>query len=1126
MSCETEVLLGPAGAGKTHELLGRYAAVLSQQPAEFGKCLWLAPSSRSATLVRGELADRLPAACLSPGVMTFGTLVQQIATSANLKSQVIGPVARRELLRRVVASEVTAKRVTFFAAAANRAGFIDLLVEHLRELGERDIRPAAYKRFATSRGASARHRELAEIFAAYDQQLVAHELCDTETLISLVCHALSEGRCCRFRELAYVVVDGFTDFTPVQLKLLCELAKHAQRLHLTLPADTPDSPRADVFARPTATLAELERVFPGLKARHLAARPGVNAALAHVVNNIFRHPVPPVPPAAQQTQVTLEIVETAGEQDEIEQLARRVKSRLATARPDEVVVVFRSLPAVAARVEEVFSRCGIPYSLETGRPLFHHAVLRALMSLLELELDDWPFRRVVSVITNNQLGGISASERQAIEWLVRELQIAHGRSTLLEEVQSLALQAPQQAEFSEAHRRRVGAAVASLPVLEALAAALDRLPRQATLEHWLDALDGLAIHLGVASTSAAIASPAHAGASPGKQPEGNAGHVVSSLLGKHFAALVFLDSQLGTPPRQYDRREVFELLLDIATQEKLPRSHADAGHVQILSAPAARAVRAKHLFLAGMSEQSFPSPASSASLATESEYRYLTAKAQDHSAAKRPSREPESPAVSRSQGEMLLFLEVLSRAQESLTITYAALDDKAQPLPPSPYVVELVRLFQNCERPLKVASPHLSPVPPRDFLAAPRDWRTVAVAQAIQPESDGRLLAGLLSAEPQRTVAAAICAGLRTVHARSRGESFGPFEGMLEGTTVREHLAHRFGPKHVWSTSRLETFAACPFKFFMQSVLGFEPLDDLALETDVAARGSLLHEVLATFHRKFSGSAAEWSAVLDDVQRFADELKAAIEAASLSGPTEGLDAALAELDQRQIERWMKQYPAQINKYNDTWKQLDEQRRPRPAYFELRFGHKHTGETGPEDERSTDNSFLLDLGDEKIHLAGRIDRIDVVQSEGRTLFNVIDYKSGKRPSSAPEKIESGECLQPALYVLAAQAIVFADDNQAQPLWAGYWSIKTGITTDKRFSLHCSTLDGDPTEAWTKLEPLVKARVGEMVRAVRHGDFPVESTQKDCTSTCDFRTVCRIAQARSMEKAVVDDGSEIT
>jgi ATP-dependent helicase/nuclease subunit B len=136
--------------------------------------------------------------------------------------------------------------------------------------------------------------------------------------------------------------------------------------------------------------------------------------------------------------------------------------------------------------------------------------------------------------------------------------------------------------------------------------------------------------------------------------------------------------------------------------------------------------------------------------------------------------------------------------------------------------------------------------------------------------------------------------------------------------------------------------------------------------------------------------------------------------------------------------------------------------------------------------------------------------------------VIDYKSGKRPTLSRDKIESGECLQPALYVMAAQAVVFAAID-AMPVWSGYWSMRNGVAMKAGSSLHCSSDGERPAADWEELQSSVVERIGQFVRAIRHGDFPVTSRDDQCTSRCDFNTVCRIAQVRSLDKTWSPDSS---
>src|SRR5690606_28101958 len=117
--------------------------------------------------------------------------------------------------------------------------------------------------------------------------------------------------------------------------------------------------------------------------------------------------IPAPSSSVEQSLDRVQIVAAAGVHDEIVTLARDIKRRLtsvlAPIAAGEIVVVFRNLHDAAPRIREAFDEFGIPYSLEAARPLASTTVMRLLLDLLRLDHEDWPFRRVVSIVTNNQL---------------------------------------------------------------------------------------------------------------------------------------------------------------------------------------------------------------------------------------------------------------------------------------------------------------------------------------------------------------------------------------------------------------------------------------------------------------------------------------------------------------------------------------------------------------------------------------------------------------------------------------------------------------------------------------------------------------------------------------------------
>jgi ATP-dependent helicase/nuclease subunit B len=1084
-------------------------------PARFDRALWLAPNGRTAAAVRDELVRGGLTACLQPGVLTFEDLTAQLLAASGARLKSVDKILQRELLRRVVASAIENRKLQFFADAARRAGFIDLIAEHITELKRRNIRPAAYASATTPRTSALEQTELAQLYADYESLLTTHGLIDRESAHEAARTALAENTCARFQNLELIVADGFTDFTSTQHEIFRLLSARAKQLCISLPAD---STRPELFAKATATLKELQHHFPQLETRYFAPRPLPNAAIDHLAQHIFAHPkqFPAASPSVLGALAHIEIIEAAGIQDEIIQIARRVKALLTGYRkpaacPSDILVVFRTLADVAPRIREAFERFGIPHYIDAAPQVAAAPAIKTLGNLLQLDQEGWPFRRVVAVLTDNTIGAFTAESRRAADWLVRDLQIASGRTSLLNRAQALAEDPSKPNDRSEHLQRRVEAATAALPTLLQLANALQELPSEATPTEWCEALSQLSANLDMngwhalrlgEGRGAAPSNPRRAKIQ-GVPPDSDLAAWQSIVA--NFAALERLDIWLDQPPRKLTRAELLATLRDVATNTSLPHTHNESGRVRVLPATAARNISAKHLFLAGMSEQAFPAPDRAGRLATDADYRHFA-----ESARQRPPS-ATTPAATRAQGEMLLFYEVLSRAEESLTISFPALDDKAQTLPPSPYVVELERLFKNDQhRAIPRVKPQLSPVASVEMRFSVADWRTQAVAHAIRTEGDRRPLAAIFACQETKPLAAALDAGLRIVHARARGESFGPAEGLLASPAIAARLAARFGPKHTWSASQWETYAACPFRFFMQHVLGLEPIGDLVLETDFARRGSRLHDVLAAFHRQWLTILKEQRSLSPDEEAaaFLAHLQQVANERTTSSNRVGVDAALAELDRRQILNWAKNHFANQAKYEGNCAKHGVPMTP--THFEFRFGPDRRGDS-QADPDSTTNTFVLDIDGEPIQITGQIDRIDVGEVDGKKVFNVIDYKSGRRASLKREQLETGQQLQLPIYVEAAQVLVF--NNNATPLQAGYWSMGSGF--DAKGAL-AAPRDNDSGPVWQDAQNAVHRLIREFIDNIRHGNFPVASRDDKCTSTCDFHMTCRVAQVRSLNK----------
>ena len=177
-------------------------------------------------------------------------------------------------------------------------------------------------------------------------------------------------------------------------------------------------------------------------------------ALRHLERNLFRGfgVAEPLSAGVTQSLGRIEVVAASSVQAEIEEIARRVKRLLVDGvPPGDVVVAFRSTAAVADRVRGVFDDFGIPVHLDAPRRLASTALVRSLLGVLRLHVEDWPYRRLLAVVGDRSLSAFelepvagqwpapgaeskAVDGRTAVELCVRHAQLPAGRRALLEQV--------------------------------------------------------------------------------------------------------------------------------------------------------------------------------------------------------------------------------------------------------------------------------------------------------------------------------------------------------------------------------------------------------------------------------------------------------------------------------------------------------------------------------------------------------------------------------------------------------------------------------------------------------------------------------------------------------------------
>ncbi|MEX2288215.1 MAG: PD-(D/E)XK nuclease family protein, partial [Planctomycetaceae bacterium] len=620
----------------------------------------------------------------------------------------------------------------------------------------------------------------------------------------------------------------------------------------------------------------------------------------------------------------------------------------------------------------------------------------------------------------------------------------------------------------------------ALALMQKLSAATEPLRSKRDLAGWVVVLENLAHELGLA--------PARASAETTSTNDDGAGW---GVFWKSLREAVAMTSACESSPRRLDIAEFVALLKELILPERLPPSPDEQGRVRIVEAAQVRALDVPHLFLAGLSEGSFPRIADDDFLYNEAERHDLNARGL--SLAHRSSR---------TQDEMLLFYGVVTRARRSLVLSYPALSARGQSLFPSPYLAAVRDLFEEDALPTTQVG-QLDPVPTRDRVQSAADLRLVATSELCGGKPS--LFRTMADSPEHQSTALNILAAFEMAANRFKTRGFTSYEGLLQSPANLERIRARFPADSQFSATQLESYAGCPFRFFVSEILRIDPLESPRSETDYLARGSALHAVLAELHRKLTDDG--------DASRTADAGQIAVRFRQLVNQELGRSAAETELqkallriEERLLNEWADAYEVQHETYlklfGGQWETL-----PTPAGLEVAFGDApaETGEFGGQ----TFGSLVLGAGGNQVRIRGRIDRIDVGQVDNRSVFNIIDYKSGTPPKFSLDDVRSGKSLQLALYTLAAYRLGIAAPG-AVPFQMGYWSLReTGFVPG---------LKGKPKPidqaVLASLETILDDLVPKLAESMRAGQFPVDSRDPNCTGRCVYSTICRVNEIRPL------------
>lgn len=1065
------MLVAPSAGGKTEAVL----RTLRTQPP--GQVLLVVPSRLQQRFLRARLQGRR-----QTHVYQLTGLVRLVVRLAGVRTTDLSDPMRLMVLRSVMQNLAADGQLPHFSPVAHKPGFVARMGSLIAEAQEAMVVPHRWK----TAGVTPYDHELGSISERYQATLEQTGLADYARRLALAREALQTAPGL-LPGLDLLVVDGFDQFTPLQLELIAALTRCSRRSIITLTGSHGshgshgERPAHRRFARTYAHL--VEKLRPVVQPVE-ATGPPPSAVFSHIEAHLFDLEVPP----PIQAGGMLRYIEAADREREVREVLRYVRQRLrAGVRLEQVAILFRSGHAYEPLLREVAAEYGVPLALCDGRPLGEAPQIVTLLMLLRLPLENYPRRLLVEVWRGLVDGRLSGMFRGFCQFAAAHSPAVVGTTAMgFERAASLLDRAAREAGVLAGLfrlRSLLGALARATPTPppadgdeETFVPPVNPTDAQEVL-HLLEAFAAWLKPPGKATTEeyAAWVRARYAEASEdgeeegGKQAEADGPDLISTHVLPLLNHLATAATAIHDPAITYDR-----FLSDVSAALALARfGHTDPGRglVAVLPMGEARGLHVDHLVLLGLSEGEVPPVVSDPPIYSRRERAML--------AQRGVVLPPPDPADERS-----LFYETVGLARRSLTLTRTYLDEQGNLLPPSPYLTALLRLALPESVP--IVRVRAGSVPVLEDAASPQE-ALVAVMAGKGDWEDRTTAAEQQWGPPLRSLREHVTRACHVERTREGAgdPSPGPFGGMLEDPVLVAEVARRFGPDYHWSVTRFNDYLTCPFRFAAAHVLGLEQRAEPEEGLESAGRGRIYHDILA-----LAGQAwiqAHTLFATDHEQAILDALHLAIDQVLAHAPAHyGFDpGAFWGWEQADVRRRLVQAIRRAVREGGEWAAF------RPVEVERGFGIQ-----------AGSAPLCLKTPAGPVLVVGRVDRVDVRESGTLAL---LDYKSSSKVRSLRDTLE-GRDVQLSLYLLAVEQVVRPGEHVER---AAFFHLGSG-----KYSPPLT--DRERSRA---LEVLME-RLTEVVTSVREGVFPVRPSRA-CPRSCPFATICRVQ--RGSRGAGGEDGA---
>ena len=967
---------GPSGSGKSHRI---YEEIMQRAVQEPGRNFLIIVPDQFTMQTQKDLVMRSDrGGILNIDVLSFGRLSHRILEEVGTKEMPVLDDTGKSLVLQKIAADLK-EQLPAMGSLLHKQGYIHEVKSAISEFMQYGISTQDMDKLIASaekRGALAmKLRDLKTLYRGFQDYIRDHFITTEETL-DVLRRSLAKSK---ILPDSVVVFDGFTGFTPIQNRLIQELMRVCAETIVTVTIGAEEDPyqldgEQKLFHLSKKTVADLVKLAAEAEVERgedVFVKGGINRftqapALCYLEQNLFRYQYEPY----TEKQQELCMFEALSPREEVHQTALYIRKLIReeglTYR--DIAVVIGDLEGYASYVETEFGQLEIPCFLDRTRGIVLNPMIEYIKSALQLYIKDFSYDTVFHFLRSGMVD-ISREEIDELEnYVIRTG--ARGYRT-----------------YSRLFTRRTeemqqGSGQDDTERVEETMERLNRIRQQ-----FADTVEIL--HMA---------------------PRAKAGEYVYHLydfLEQNQVQQKLLNyqqqfEQEGDLAKAREYAQIYRLVMDlldqiygllgeeeISLQEFADILDAGFGEITVGTIPQnvdrivvgdmerTRLKQVKVLFFLGVNDGNIPKNASKGGIISDMDREFLIESGTEMA---------PSPRQQMYIQRLYLYLN-MTKPSERLYLSYAKVNSDGKGIRPS-YLIDTVRkLFPQ----LAVEYPQNRS---RIEQIEGRQEGARYLAEELREYADGTL---------QEEERQDFYLMYRAYEADAEGRdrlTAAAFRRYKESGLSRIVARALYGRQLENSVSRLETYAACACRHFLQYGLSLREREEFGFE--VSDMGNVYHAVLENFAGKLAESGRTW---WNFEENFAAKVvREAIEGyAATYGETVLYSSARNEYAITRMSRILTRTVL-------TLQQHLKQGSFQPDDYELSFRFA-------EDL----DSIHVDLSEEeKMHLQGRIDRIDVSEDAEHVYVKVIDYKSGNKKFDLAA-LYYGLQLQLVVYMNAAMEL---------------------------------------------------------------------------------------------------------